>query len=44
MFVRISLERFINWWNVAIKDSQEWNIDKTMSEYQELLEKKNEEK
>lgn len=43
MFLRISLERFINWWNVTVKDSQEWNIDKTMQEYLELLKKRNEE-
>ena len=42
MFLRISLERFVNWWNATVKDPQEWNIDKTMPEYLELLKKRNE--
>jgi len=44
MFLRISLERFLNYWNGTVKDSQEWNIDKTMPEYLELLKKRNKEK
>jgi len=40
VFLRVSLERFINWWNSAIDDSFEWNIDKSMPEYLELLKKK----
>jgi hypothetical protein len=40
VFLRVSLERFINWWNSAVDDSFEWNVDKSMPEYLELLKKK----
>jgi hypothetical protein len=40
VFLRVSLERFINWWNSAVDDSFEWNIYKSMPEYLELLKKK----
>ena len=43
MFIRISLERFLNWWALSISDSLEWNIDKTMPEYLEMLRKKSKE-
>jgi hypothetical protein len=43
VFIRISLERFINWWDATVNDSLEWNIDKTMPEYMKLLKKKKEE-
>jgi len=41
IFMRITLERFINLWNITIGNSdQEWNIEKTMQEYIALLKKK----
>jgi len=41
IFVRISLERFINWWNLNVgKSSLEWNVEKTMQKYIALLRKK----
>jgi len=42
MFASISLERFINWWNLTIGEKS-WNIDRTMPEYLDLLKKKKEE-
>ncbi len=34
MFVRISLERFIIWWNTTVaKSGFEWNVDKSVEEY-----------
>lgn len=45
MFVRISLERFINYWNSAVaKTGYEWNVEKTMREYLATLEKRKREK
>jgi hypothetical protein len=41
MFARISLERFINSWNLTIGEKS-WNIDRTMPEYLDLLKKKKE--
>jgi hypothetical protein len=43
VFLRISLQRFINWWGANVNDAPEWNIDKTMPEYIKLLKKKKEE-
>lgn len=44
-FIRITLERFINWWNLTIgKSSFEWNIEKTMQEYIASLKKKEQRK
>jgi len=40
VFLRVSLERFINYWNSAVDGSFEWNVDKSMVEYLELLKKK----
>jgi hypothetical protein len=41
IFIRINIERFINWWNATVeKSSLEWNPEKTMQEYLSLLEKK----
>lgn len=41
MFIRVTLERFINFWNSTIeKSSYKWNIEKTMQEHLETLEKK----
>jgi hypothetical protein len=44
IFVRINLERFINWWNGNFGKPFEWNMEKTMREYLASLKKKNEEK
>jgi hypothetical protein len=44
VFLRVSLERFMNWWNSAMGDSFEWNIDRTMPEYLEMVKKKEERK
>jgi hypothetical protein len=34
IFTRISLERFINWWNLNVGESSfEWNVEKTIQEY-----------
>lgn len=38
-FVRVSLERFINWWNSAFSTC-EWNLDKAVQEYVNLVNKK----
>ncbi|MGB9676615.1 MAG: hypothetical protein ACPL0C_05455 [Candidatus Bathyarchaeales archaeon] len=44
IFLRISLERFIKWWNLNIKEgSFEWNVEKTMQEYLELMKKEEKE-
>ncbi|MDI6806116.1 MAG: hypothetical protein QMD20_05595 [Candidatus Bathyarchaeia archaeon] len=41
IFVRISLERFINWWNLNVGESSfEWNIKETMQEYLAMLKEK----
>ena len=45
MFVKITLKRFINWWNAHFeKSGLEWNIDKTLQEYVDLLKSQNKEK
>ena len=45
MFVKITLKRFINWWNANFgKSGLEWNIDKTLQEYVDLLKSQNKEK
>jgi cellulose synthase/poly-beta-1,6-N-acetylglucosamine synthase-like glycosyltransferase len=44
VFVKITLERFINWWNAVFgKSGYEWNIDKTLQEYVNLLKKQRKE-
>jgi hypothetical protein len=44
IFVRISLERFINWWNLnAGEGSFKWNVEKSMQEYLAMLKKKEKE-
>ncbi|MGQ9507622.1 MAG: hypothetical protein ACUVTB_07215 [Candidatus Bathycorpusculaceae bacterium] len=41
IFIRISLERFINWWNLNIGESSfKWNVEKTLQEYLALLKEK----
>jgi len=41
IFLRISLGRFLNWWNSTFGESRfEWNVEKTLEEYYALLEKK----
>lgn len=41
IFIRISLGRFLHWWNSTFGESRfEWNIEKTLEEYYTLLEKK----
>lgn len=43
IFLRISLERFIRWWNSEVaKAGFEWNIDKTIREYVSILKEKEE--
>jgi hypothetical protein len=37
IFVRISLERFINWWNGTIDTGLKWNIEKLVQEYVDSL-------
>ncbi len=44
VFLRVSMERFINWWNSTVDNSFEWNIEKTMPEYLDLLKKREEKK
>ena len=45
VFARISLERFINWWNmVAGETGYAWNVEKSLQEYLVLLKEKKEEK
>jgi len=44
IFVRISLERFINWWNLNVGESSfKWNVEKAMQEYLAMLKKKEKE-
>ena len=41
IFLRISLGRFLNWWNSTFGESRfEWNVEKTLEEYYALLERK----
>ncbi|MEM3759938.1 MAG: hypothetical protein QXZ02_02355 [Candidatus Bathyarchaeia archaeon] len=41
IFIRISLERFINWWNLNVRESSfEWNIKETLQEYLAMLKEK----
>jgi sensor histidine kinase YesM len=44
VFLRVSMERFINWWNSIVDNSFEWNIERTMPEYLDLLKKREEKK
>lgn len=39
-FLRISLERFINWWNATIDPSLEWNAEKKVQDYIDLIRRK----
>lgn len=43
IFARISLERSINWWNLAIGETTTRNIDEMIPEYLDLVNKKEEE-
>jgi len=44
IFVRINLERFINWWNLNVGESSfKWNVEKAMQEYLAMLKKKEKE-
>jgi len=41
IFTRMTLERFINLWNLTVrKSNSEWNVEKTMQEYIALLKKR----
>lgn len=43
--IRISLERFINWWNSTFGESCfEWNVERAVQEYIALVRKKTEKK
>jgi hypothetical protein len=45
IFLKITLDRFINWWNAIFGNSGfVWNVDKTLQEYVNLLKKQEEEK
>lgn len=44
VFTRISLERFISWWNLNIGEASKWDVEKTMEEYFVLLKKNKDEK
>jgi len=44
IFVRISLERFINWWNGSIDTGFKWNVERMAQEYIDSLKPKEEEK
>jgi|Deesub1362B_J571_1020462.scaffolds.fasta_scaffold00360_10 hypothetical protein len=39
-FVKITLKRFLNWWNAVFGGSSfEWNVDRVLEDYISLLEK-----
>jgi hypothetical protein len=40
IFVRISLERFINWWNLNVGSNFKWDVEQSMQEYLTLLKKR----
>jgi hypothetical protein len=43
IFVRISLQRFINWWNSEVASQGfKWNLEEKMQEYLAMLKKKEE--
>jgi hypothetical protein len=43
IFVRISLQRFINWWNSEVASQGfKWNMEERMQEYLAMLKKKEE--
>lgn len=43
LFVKISLKRFINWWNSTFgKAGFEWDVEKTLNEYIKLMKEKKE--
>jgi len=43
IFAKISLERFLNWWDSTFGKSRfEWNVEKIAQEYFSLLKKKDE--
>ncbi|MEM2779770.1 MAG: hypothetical protein QW791_02695 [Candidatus Bathyarchaeia archaeon] len=40
LFVKISLRRFLNWWNANFGESRfNWNIEKALDEYLSILKK-----
>jgi len=45
IFIRINLERFINWWDLTFGESGvKWDVEKTMQEYLALLKKRGKKK
>jgi hypothetical protein len=43
LFVKITLKRFINWWNANFGESRfEWNVEKALDEYLSMLGKEQE--
>ena len=41
IFIKVMLERFINWWNAIFGKPYTWNIEKAVDEYLTLLRKQN---
>lgn len=41
IFVKVTLERFINWWNAIFGEPYTWNIEKAVNEYLNLLRRQN---
>ncbi len=40
VFVKVQLERFMNWWNLNFRsEPMEWNVEKASDEYIKLLQK-----
>jgi len=40
VFVKVQLERFVNWWNATFRSQlMKWDIEKTTEEYIKLLQK-----
>ncbi len=45
LFVKVTLKRFINWWNANFGESRfEWNIEKALDEYLSMLGRNEKEK
>jgi len=44
IFLRVTLEKFINWWNGQVATGYEWNVEKVTKEYIDFLLKKQESK
>ena len=45
LFVKVTLKRFINWWNANFGESRfEWNIKKALDEYLSMLGRNEKEK